>query len=657
VFKNLLPILLILSFIQHRTVAQGIDTLWQNNKSISDSAKLELLGGTCYDLVFEDTAKSRIICEEMLRLTPGADNIYAKINSYRTAGIIYQELEDFNKTLENYNQAIKLAKNLKDKEGQMLYGKTLSNYGLFYHMNGDYETALKIYLKADSVLEPFNLYNFNINIYSKISDVYDHLGQIEKCDFYYKKIFKLEEFAKDTLSLITTNLTFALFEMNQGKYSLAEQKLKKALELSHNYKNPESLYTCYFDLGELEKIRENYKKAIEYFHITEQVALSWGDKYSLGLTLQKLGYLYSLSGKFENAQKIINECIQLCRSNGYKDILKEALEIAIQIEDTLGNLKQALLYNKEYNIMINENYNLEIRKTINFLDAKYQAEKRESLISNLKIEQKLNLLKISRNKLWIILLLVLISLLLVASILIGINFRYKKKIIQQEINLNKQKVIELEKERQIVASHAVLQGEESERSRLARDLHDGLGGLLSGIKFNLSDIKNNFILTPKTVDQFNGALNLLDNSIHELRRVAHNLMPETLIKFGLKDAVSDFCSSFDSKSLSITNQFFGEHKRIDQSIEISSFRIIQELINNSLKHSGATQILVQIIQDENRLNLTVQDNGIGFDPKDIDYRKSMGLNSIKSRVTSHNGRIEIISGLNKGTEIQVEFSI
>jgi two-component system NarL family sensor kinase len=654
---RLLLILALTCLMTFRSKAQGIDTLWKDNPTISDSAKLELLGETCFNLVWEDTAKSRIICEEMLRLTPGCDNMYAKVNSYRTAGIIYQELEKYNEALENYNKAINLVKNLNDNNGRILNGKALSNLGLFYHKNGDFQSALNLYLKADSLLEPFDLYSYKINNYSKISDVYDHLGQVEQCEYYYKKIVELAENAKDTFSIVTSDNIYALFAMGQHNYDLAKVKMLHCLDLSIKLKNSECIFSSYFNLCELEWRQNHLTKAIPYIQKAEEIAREWGNNYYLCRTLYKRGAIYYFLDRFKDAHAVIEESITVAREHEYNDLLKQSLEIAILIEDTLGNYKKALIYNKEYDQLLKNTTDLEVRKTINFLDAKYQAEKREIQITNLESQQKIQLLRISRNRLWIILLIVLVCLLAAGSILMTLNYRYKKKITLQEVDLKKQKIIELEKERQIVAANAALQGEESERSRLARDLHDGLGGLLSGIKFKLNHIKGNFLLDNSSKTDFENTLELLDSSVKELRRVAHNMMPEALIKLGLKDAISDFCSEISNPTIQVDFRFYGENRRIDQKIEISSFRIIQELVNNALKHSEASQIVVQIVQEVERLSISVQDNGKGFDLKKIETNMGIGLSSIKSRVAAHNGTIDINTEPGKGTEIQVEFGI
>jgi len=163
-------------------------------------------------------------------------------------------------------------------------------------------------------------------------------------------------------------------------------------------------------------------------------------------------------------------------------------------------------------------------------------------------------------------------------------------------------------------------------------------------------MKGNLILPESDVPQFQNALGLLDNSISELRRVARNLMPESLMRYGLRAALTDYCGEIDNVHL----HFYGEEQRRDEKIEIALFRIIQELVNNSIKHSGARQINVQMICEERRINLVVQDNGKGFDLKNTDTSKTTGLNSIRSRVESLNGKIDILSSKDNGTEVQIE---
>jgi signal transduction histidine kinase len=210
----------------------------------------------------------------------------------------------------------------------------------------------------------------------------------------------------------------------------------------------------------------------------------------------------------------------------------------------------------------------------------------------------------------------------------------------------------LEQEKQLVATQAVLDGETIERMRLARDLHDGLGGLLSATQLSLADLKKNVNPTGDNTARFNKTFGMLDQSMREMRRVAHHLMPDSLSRYGLKTALSDFCNTIPSVAFS----YYGaDNHRFDRNLEVVVYRIAHELINNSLKHADATHILVQIVQEAHRIALTVQDNGTGFDPETV--TSGMGLHNIRTRVALLGGTINMRSSTEEGTEIDVEFKI
>lgn len=251
---------------------------------------------------------------------------------------------------------------------------------------------------------------------------------------------------------------------------------------------------------------------------------------------------------------------------------------------------------------------------------------------------------------------------LILIIVLGIVFfsiidrKNKQLIVLNQNEIREQIIKELKIDHQLLASRAVLSGEEKERGRLSRDLHDSLGGMLSGVKLSLSSIKSYKALPEAINEKIDQTLAQLNASISELRIIAQNLMPEALLKFGLKDALHDLYSNLSvNKNIDISFLFYGEPFRLDKSIETSLFRIAQEAVNNSIKYSRASQIIVQLIQDESWVNLTVQDNGIGFDFNKVQNEKSGGLKNMRDRAESFDGRFNVDSRPGIGTEIIVEF--
>jgi two-component system NarL family sensor kinase len=244
------------------------------------------------------------------------------------------------------------------------------------------------------------------------------------------------------------------------------------------------------------------------------------------------------------------------------------------------------------------------------------------------------------------------ALLLISLLSYG-NYKHRQKLQQVKID-------ELETEKLLTATAAVLKGEEQERSRLAKDLHDGLGGMLSGIKHSLSSMKENLIMTPDNAQAFERSIDMLNSSISEMRRVAHNMMPEMLVKYGLDTALKEFCSEMKaSGAVNINYQAIGmDNANIDQTVSVTIYRIAQELINNAIKHGKANDVLVQLHlhQQEKLLALTVEDDGIGFDVNSLKESKGIGWRNIQSRVNFLQGKSDVRSEPGNGTSIMIEIN-
>ncbi len=257
--------------------------------------------------------------------------------------------------------------------------------------------------------------------------------------------------------------------------------------------------------------------------------------------------------------------------------------------------------------------------------------------------------KISRN--YGILAASLFSLLLV----LGYAFQQRSKTMRQKEELHH---ITLEKQRQhskISNLTAMLEGQEQERGRLARDLHDGLGGLLSGTKINLSQVVGR-IHSPERV-HVEQSLAQLDSAVNELRRVAHNLMPDLLKKYGLEESLSDYATRMSNPELEISTQFLHYTGRLNEEQQLIIYRVIQELVNNSVKHAKANQILIQVVEEDHKLAVTVEDNGRGFDVQSAQAKTSAGLLNIQSRISFLKGNLDIRSSSALGTSVEIDFPI
>ncbi len=191
---------------------------------------------------------------------------------------------------------------------------------------------------------------------------------------------------------------------------------------------------------------------------------------------------------------------------------------------------------------------------------------------------------------------------------------------------------------------------------MAGDLHDGLGGMLAGVKINLSRISASQNSAAVTND-LPAVIHQLDKSVNELRRIARNMMPESLLSSGLEVSLKELCESFITDNLKLDFQAYNIRNDLPQETQATVFRIVQELITNAIRHAQAHNILVQCSQNENIFYITIEDDGKGFDTTVTEAKKGIGLINVKNRVDYLRGKWDIESTPNTGTTLNIEFNV
>ncbi|UKB86121.1 histidine kinase [Chryseobacterium sp. MEBOG06] len=391
-------------------------------------------------------------------------------------------------------------------------------------------------------------------------------------------------------------------------------------------------------LSRISEEQGNYKEALTYYK-------SYVDKYKSVYDQEKLDITKRLESQFDKErqeQKYIK--LQL-ESDKKAQQIKLINILRGQREQVYNNLK-LVEENQRERLKFSE---LESEKKEQQLRlAKLEAEQKNNDISNFK---KLLTFKEKINTYYIVFIFIFIILI----ILLLYAYKQRAKSMKQRDELH---ALALEKEKQnseLSTLTALLEGQEQERGRLARDLHDGLGGLLSGTKLQLSSLDPH--QSENIEAEISKSITQIDGAVEELRRVAHNLMPDLLMKYGLEAAIQEFASRMSNTALDIHTEFISYTNSISEEKQLILYRIIQELVNNAIKHAETSEIIVQISEEKNVLNLTVEDNGSGFDPKTLDVRKTAGFHNIESRVQFLKGTMNITSELNIGTSIELQIPI
>lgn len=235
-----------------------------------------------------------------------------------------------------------------------------------------------------------------------------------------------------------------------------------------------------------------------------------------------------------------------------------------------------------------------------------------------------------------------------------VSYKNEKFILSVVRNISQRK----EFERKVLS--AVIKAEERERERFAKDMHDGLGPLLSTVKLYVNELKSMTLSEEERHDFIKTSNELLDEAVNATRTISNNLMPRIISSYGLVKAVDDFCKKVNkTNKLNISFETENILQRLHPDIELILFRVITELINNTIKHAKAEKIIILLVRYDNRIALYYKDDGIGFNTREImtDAQKGMGLKNIISRVKSINGLYEFGSSPGNGFTIKIEFDI
>jgi signal transduction histidine kinase len=238
----------------------------------------------------------------------------------------------------------------------------------------------------------------------------------------------------------------------------------------------------------------------------------------------------------------------------------------------------------------------------------------------------------------------------------SLGLGYKSRLVEVE-KMQVEQNLKIQAERQAFERYrAIADTREGERSRIAKDLHDGIGGLLSGVRISLANIQSRLAFQPDDELIFERSMDMLDGSMQELRRVAHAMSPPSLEVFGLKTALRDYIETANSmKTVKTIFQTIGDERRFEKEHELIIYRVIQELINNVLKHAQATECLVQVSYLSDYLSITVEDNGKGFDMSK--ESNGMGWSNIRQRVEFLKGTLDLHSSASSGTSVQINIRL
>lgn len=530
---------------------------------------------------------------------------------------------------------------------------------LFYINKGDYllnsysssdSLALKSYIEALRIAEVNNgsiimceaLKRINKYLFKKSQNheslhFYNSIYKLSKYDNYenfkvqfYDLGIIMQKFFTNNSKIKPTNGNFEdlinLAKKTTNQYLVAEAyQLKGAYFWGFNRDIDSSFY--YYNLAESIYKKEDYyynRTKVSEININKAALLQQENKFELSISFIE-PYI-----KTSNIQIKSSAYTLLIQAYLKVQDYKKASELLLEKESFLNKLKQ------------NENL-IKIKES----QIKYQTEKKEK--QNLVLEKQK-----TKNQNIAIGLGGSLALGSIIAFLLFKNTKRKQKLAEQQKEIESQKLATVLKEQELTAIDAMIEGQEKERQRIANDLHDDLGGLMATVKLHFNALKDKD--SPELFDKTNS---LIEEAYQKVRSVAHAKNSGVIAKQGLLKAVQNMADKISSSNkIQIEVIDHGLDNRLENSLELTIFRVIQELITNVIKHADATEATVHLTNHEDSINIMVEDNGKGFNPSQITKtNKGMGISSIDKRIEHLDGKLTIESEKNKGTTVIIDIPL
>ena len=580
-----------------------------------------------------DARKAVATCNEGIRLAKQEKDESTASLLYRFLGIAYTSMNLYDSATIHLYKAIEYAKKAKNIYREIDVFITL---GSTCRVQSKFSEALEHFFKALAFYEKVEGKEYVVGvILSNIGAIYVDMKNYDQAIAYILKSVEIKKIINDEEGMAVNFLNLSLIYHDKKDYDKALECLKEADKLYCNLNLIKGQIRVNQGYASLYSVEKDYEKALEYSKKALKMAQEHNFPYTEADSYQLLANISFQLGKYNDCEEAALKMLEI--DSEAHPIRKIAYANLLMAYAAKRNIEKAIFYWEKLDNEISDFSNKNFQSSLSEMEVKYETEKKELKITAMEEERLLMI--------WLSIACGLILLLVLAFFIV------RQRLAVNRRKLAEQQVKQLEQEKQLMATQAVLEGETAERTRLARDLHDGLGGMLSVVKLNLNDVKKGASMEGEDVMRFNQALNVLEDAVHELRRVAHNLMPDSLTSYGLKVSLNDFCNSIPIAEF----HYFGNDERLDPKLEVMIYRTAHELVNNALKHAEANRIVVQIVHEADRLALTVQDDGCGFDLSE--KTGGTGLKNIRNRVELYNGRMDIWSKFGGGTEASVEFSL
>lgn len=514
--------------------------------------------------------------------------------------------------------------------------------GSQYILEGNFAEALKIYYKLLDIGKETKNDQLMASSFGNLGEVNRLMGNYEKGLEFFIECLNIKKRSGDKKNIANCYNNIGLIYAAKNDFDKAIENHKTALTIRMEIKDSAGIASSFTNIGIIHDYKGNYAEALKNYSEGLEMNLEIKNKKGASICYNNIGQLHLGMKNFQIAYEYLNLSLMTGREIGYSEIVLGSYIALSHLDSITGNWKGAYEHHKLFSDMEDSLHTAEAGKQIAEMQTRYETEKKENENKILVRENKLKDMEISRQKTQKYAWVAAVFLMALISFLVYNRYKLKQEKIMNEELLKQEKL----------RIRAMVQAQEQERKRIAEELHDGIGQMLSATKLNVSALENN----NQTEFQipYRNAMELIEGSFRELRNISRNIMPELLVKRGLIPAIKDLADKLTSTALKIFVKSDEPENLPDINANIHLYRILQELLNNIVKYAGATEVHIHLKKNEDGLTLTVEDNGRGFDSDILKTSRGNGWNNIRSRLEILNAKIKIDSQKGKGTMVLIQ---
>jgi signal transduction histidine kinase len=620
---------------QERSDQWKIDSIVKTAQPDTTKIKALLDGGFSLALSGDSSALLYTKAEYRL-LADRYSTPYIKLRSMinNTCGIYFMYTGKYDSANYYYNQSLALGKKYNDKQ---ITAKGYNNLGNVCQYTADFEKAVDYNYKALQLFEELKDSSGIAGAYGNLGNNYTRLKQYPKAVELVEQAIAFAKRRGDKRLLANSYNTLSSIYGDLHNDSLELLNVVKAYGLYKEINNIKGMATTASNLTEIFVSRNETDSAQQYALLGIGYCKQIEDIQNLGTLYHTLGILYDKKNNSGAALQAQDSAIYYALQTGDKMILSVSYQSKAAIYFKLQNFKAAYENLSNYSTINDSVFNENMQSGIAEMQTKYETAKKEQKIQQQQFE-------LTKKNYWI----GGIAGLLLLGGLLGFSF-YRSNKLKQQKRLQDEIM-----QQQDMATKAVIEAEENERKRIAGDLHDGVGQTMSAAKMNLSSIESrlNFGNEDDRI-AFEKIVHLVDESCKEVRMVSHNMMPNALLRNGLSNAVKDFIDKIDSRVIKVNLYSEGLNERLDSNVETVLYRVIQECVNNVIKHSAANELDISLIKDNDGIAATIEDNGKGFAVTEKLTTEGIGLKNIRTRIGYLKGTVDFDSAPGKGTLVAI----